>query len=61
MFLDYGKLTLNLSLICQSEARLISKNAEDRARGMLFLGALFISANIHSANLYFEQESRNNA
>jgi hypothetical protein len=51
---DYGRTTLYLSFLCNEESITMGKNWQDRARGMLLLGSLFICANIHCGKLYFE-------
>lgn len=46
-------ILLHLKMLCDVETPKMKKTSQDRVRGMLFLGLLFISANICAADIYF--------
>jgi hypothetical protein len=56
----YGLIALSLSHLCNQESTKMSNCPQDRARGMLFLGALFLCANIHTSMLYFQAVDNEN-
>lgn len=59
--INYGLIALHLSCVCNAESTKMSNCPQDRARGMLFLGALFLCVNIHTANLYFQEKDNENS
>lgn len=47
---------LHLKILCDIETPKMKKTSQDRARGALFLGLLFVCVNICAGDVYFNNK-----